>query len=77
MYLLKYGTNAGYTSNNTNIKNEDPKFLNYFASKLNLRVKPDSPAKAKGGNITDFLIDIAGQTRPSSSPTIGAYQLLP
>ena len=76
--LLKYGTNAGYTPNNTNIKNEDPKFLNYFASKLNLRVKPDSPAKAKGnvsiaGTVPSDIMEISR----TSNPTIGAYQLLP
>lgn len=70
--LLKYGTKATYATLNS-IKNEDPKFQNYFTQKLNLRVKDDSPAKGKGTYIANFPTDIAGVTRPSS-PTIGAYQ---
>ena len=70
--LLKYGTKATYATLNS-IKNEDPKFQNYFTQKLNLRVKDDSPAKGKGTYIANFPTDIAGIARPSS-PTIGAYQ---
>ena len=70
--LLKYGTKATYATLNS-IKNEDPKFQNYFTQKLNLRVKDDSPAKGKGTYIANLPTDIAGIARPSS-PTIGAYQ---
>lgn len=70
--LLKYGTKATYTTPNS-IRNEDPKFQNYFTQKLNLWVKDDSPAKGKGTYIANFPTDIAGIARPSS-PTIGAYQ---
>lgn len=70
--LLKYGTKATYVTPNS-IRNEDPKFQNYFTQKLNLRVKDDSPAKGKGATLPGFSTDIAGVTRPSS-PTIGAYQ---
>lgn len=71
--LLKYATNSGYTPDASNIRNEDPKFQNYFTKKMNLRVKADSPAKAKGANLADFPTDIAGVTR-TNPPTIGAYQ---
>ena len=57
------------------IKNEDPKFVNYFTQKLNLRVKDDSPAKEKGNQAVAamFPLDIVKISR-TSSPTIGAYQ---
>lgn len=71
--LLKFATNSGYTPNDTNIRNEDPKFQNYFTQKLNLRVKADSPAKGKGAFNTGVSVDIAGVTR-TNPPTIGAYQ---
>lgn len=71
--LLKYGTDAGYTIDGTNIKNEDPKFQNYFTHKMNLRVKDDSPAKGKGANLAGFPTDIAGVAR-KNPPTIGAYE---
>ena len=72
--LLKYGTNANYATSNS-IKNEDPKFVNYFTQKLNLRVKDDSPAKGKGNQAVAaiFPVDIVKNSR-TSSPTIGAYQ---
>ena len=70
--LLKYGTKATYATSNS-IKNQDPKFQNYFTQKLNLRVKPDSPAKAKGVYLSGFPTDISGITR-TNPPTIGAYQ---
>lgn len=71
--LLKYGNNAGYTPDGTNIKNLDPKFTNYFTHKMNLRVKADSPAKGKGTFLPAYPTDIAGVSR-TSPPTIGAYQ---
>ncbi len=70
--LLKYGNNATYNTTNS-LKNEDPKFLNYFTQKLNLRVADDSPAKGKGNFITLPFDDIAGNSR-TNPPTIGAYQ---
>lgn len=73
--LLKYGSKATYTVSNS-IKNEDPKFENYFTQKMNLRVKSNSPAKTKGSStyVTGILTkDIAGVTR-TLPPTIGAYQ---
>ncbi len=71
--LLKYGSNAGFNLDATNIKNEDPKFVNYFTHKMNLRVKADSPAKGKGLFLPAFATDITGATR-TNPPTIGAYQ---
>jgi len=80
--LIKYsGTSAaGFDfDNNVNviqsIKNEDPKFTNYFAAQMNLRVKADSPARNKG-NVTvanSVPFDIVGNSR-TSNPTLGAYQ---
>ena len=70
--LLKYGSKANYAAPNS-IKNQDPKFQNYFTQKLNLRVKADSPAKGKGGYLSSFPTEIAGVTR-TNPPTIGAYQ---
>lgn len=73
--LLKYGTDAGYNVDASNIKNEDPKFQNYFTQKMNLRVKDDSPAKGKG-NIAvaaSVPLDIVKISR-TVSPTLGAYQ---
>ncbi len=73
--LLKYGDNAGYTIDGSNIKNEDPKFQNYFTHKMNLRVKDDSPAKGKGSAAAAQTVplDITKMPR-TSAPTIGAYQ---
>lgn len=70
--LLKYGTKATYATSNS-IKNQDPKFLNYFTQKMNLRVKDDSPVKGKGLFDALFPKDIVGVTR-TNPPTIGAYQ---
>ena len=70
--LLKYGSKANYAAPNS-IKNQVPKFQNYFTQKLNLRVKADSPAKGKGVYLSSFPTDIAGVTR-TNPPTIGAYQ---
>lgn len=57
------------------IKDSDPKFMHYFTEKLNLRVQPDSPAKAKGNPayIATVPLDIVKISR-TSPPTIGAYQ---
>ena len=79
--LVKFdAANAGFTwDGNTkivnSIKNEDPKFENYFTQKMNLRVKATSPAKAKGKFSTAVLVplDIVKVNR-TSNPTIGAYQ---
>lgn len=73
--LLKYGTKATYATTNS-IKNQDPKFVNYFTQKMNLRVQEDSPAKGKGSSSYvsgSTLKDIVGVTR-TNPPTIGAYQ---
>lgn len=73
--LLKYGTGSSYAIDAGFIKNQDPKFQNYFTHKMNLRVKDDSPAKGKG-NVTvaaSVPTDIVGVSR-TASPTIGAYQ---
>lgn len=72
--LLKYGGKATYAAANS-IKNEVPKFVNYFTQKMNLRVKDDSPAKGKGNPTVaaQFPLDIVKVSR-TSSPTIGAYQ---
>ncbi len=79
--LLKYDTsNSGYvfdgnTSVVNSLKNQDPKFQNYFTEKLNLRVKTDSPAKGKGKTATaqSVPLDIVKINR-TTNPTIGAYQ---
>lgn len=77
--LMNYdATSAGFTwDGNTkivsSIKNEDPKFENYFTQKMNLRVKTDSPAKGKGKFDSSSPTDIVGVTR-TNPPTIGAYQ---
>lgn len=81
--LLKYsGTSeAGFPFDNNpmnviqSIKNVDPKFVNYFAAQMNLRVKADSPARNKGDLTIAATVptDIVGVTR-TSSPTLGAYQ---
>ena len=71
--LLKYGTGSTFNLDASNIKNQDPKFENYFTQKLNLRVKAISPAKGKGIYLPAYSTDIAGITR-TNPPTIGAYQ---
>ncbi len=77
--LLKIGDNAGFVfDNNSNIinsiKNLDPKFINYYTQKMNLRVKDDSPAKGKANSsLTTLPTDIVGLVR-GNNPTIGAYQ---
>jgi hypothetical protein len=80
--LLKYkdATSAGFTfTSNPNIinsiQNQDPKFVNYFTRKLNLRVKIDSPVRGKGDiSAAAFVpLDIEKISR-TSNPTLGAYQ---
>jgi hypothetical protein len=73
--LLKYGSKATYSTSNS-IKNQDPKFQNYFTHRMNLRVEDNSPAKGNGNPeyVTGILTtDIAGIAR-TNPPTIGAYQ---
>jgi len=78
--LLKHGTNAGFNfDSNPNVinslKNEDPKFQNYFTEKLNLRLKDDSPAKGKGNTAVAATVplDIVKISRVVN-PSLGAYQ---
>lgn len=73
--LVKYGSTANYNLDSSSIKNEDPKFQNYFTQKINLRLKNDSPAKGKGniGTAATVPQDIAGVTR-TVGPSMGAYQ---
>ncbi|ASW75677.1 hypothetical protein IQ37_06415 [Chryseobacterium piperi] len=80
--LLKYSntSQAGFNfDSNPNViqclRNEDPLFVNVYTSHLNLRVKSNSPAKAKG-NVTvaaGVPFDIANVSR-TTNPTLGAYQ---
>ncbi|WP_407401879.1 hypothetical protein [Chryseobacterium sp.] len=80
--LLKYSntSDAGFPfDSNASIiqstKNDDPKFINYFAAQMNLRVKTDSPAKNKGNASIAATVptDIVGVSR-TTNPTLGAYQ---
>ncbi|KMQ59315.1 hypothetical protein ACM46_19495 [Chryseobacterium angstadtii] len=80
--LIKYSgvPEAGFnfdTSPNVvqSIKNQDPEFLNYFAAKMNLRVKTTSPARGKGNLVTAGTVpfDIVNVSR-TANPTLGAYQ---
>lgn len=80
--LIKYSSTseAGFAfDNNLNvvqsIKNSDPQFMNYFAAKMNLRVKTTSPAKGKGNPAVAGTVpfDIVNTSR-TTNPTIGAYQ---
>ena len=81
---IKYAGVSGagfmFDNNPTNsvvqsIKNEDPKFVNYFIAQMNLRVKADSPARNKGATSIAATVptDIMGVSR-TTSPTLGAYQ---
>ncbi|PQA90335.1 hypothetical protein B0A69_20580 [Chryseobacterium shigense] len=80
--VIKYSgvPEAGFPFDNNvrviqSIKNEDPQFLNYFAAKMNLRVKTASPARGKG-NVTvagTVPLDIVNVSR-TTNPTLGAYQ---
>ena len=73
--LLKYGSTANYTVDAGSIKNQDPKFQNYFTQKMNLRLKDDSPAKGKGntGVAATVPFDIVKVSR-TANPSMGAYQ---
>ncbi|SHK09891.1 hypothetical protein [Epilithonimonas mollis] len=73
--LLKFTSNSGLNPDNSNIRNEDPKFQNYFTQKMNLRIKEGSPALKKGTNLNTNVTatDIAGKTRTYPA-TLGAYQ---
>ena len=73
--LLKYGSTANYTLDGGSIKNQDPKFQNYFTQKMNLRLKDDSPAKGKGNTAVAAAVpvDIVKVSR-TTNPSMGAYQ---
>ncbi len=78
--LLKYSSGAGFSfDSNPNIvsswQNQDPKFEKHYTHEMNLRVKSDSPAKAKGDLTVaaSVPLDIA-QIARTTSPTLGAYQ---
>ena len=73
--LLKYGSIANYTLDGGSIKNQDPKFQNYFTQKMNLRLKDDSPAKGKGNSAVAATVpvDIVKVSR-TTNPSMGAYQ---
>lgn len=78
--LLKYSEQAGFAFEGNpaitaSLKNEDPKFINYFTHKMNLRVADDSPARGKGNTAVaaSVPLDIAQQSRVNN-PTLGAYQ---
>ena len=71
--LVNYGSASKYDLDNSNIKNEDPLFLNYFTQKMNLRVADDSPAKGKASSAYSVATDILGNSRTYPA-TIGAYQ---
>ena len=80
--LLKHtnATNAGFTvSGNpkvtSSLVNEDPKFVNFYTEKLNLRLKPDSPAKGRGNSTVAATVplDLLKISR-TTAPSIGAYQ---
>lgn len=75
---LKYAEGAGYNFEGnpavvTCLKNQDPKFLNTYASKMNLRVAEDSPVKGKGIYLNAVSRDITGVIR-NNPPTMGAYE---
>lgn len=73
--LLKYGSGANYNLDAGSIKNQDPKFQNYFTQKMNLRLKEDSPAKGKGNLSVAATVpmDIVKVSR-TVTPSMGAYQ---
>ena len=73
--LVKYGSASNYTLDVNSIKNQDPKFQNYFSQKMNLRLKDDSPAKGKGNTTVAATVplDIVKTSR-TSNPSMGAYQ---
>lgn len=65
------GTNSLGNSTFNNIINKDPKFTNY--SKNDLTLINESPAKGKGLNV-NVSVDLKGNPRNSSTPTIGCYE---
>lgn len=80
--LIKYtsATGSGFTFDNNprviqTTKNTDPQFVNYFMAKMNLRVKPGSPALGKGNTAVAATVpfDIVNVSR-TTNPTLGAYQ---
>ncbi len=78
--LLKHSEQSGFAfDGNPNVinslKNEDPKFLFPYISKMNLRLSENSPAKKKGNSsIANAVpIDIVGAPR-TTNPSLGAYQ---
>lgn len=78
--LLKYNSSAGFNfDGNANIinsyQNLDPKFMNYYTEKMNMRVALDSPAKSKGNTTVAATVplDLVKVSR-TASPTLGAYQ---
>lgn len=73
--LLKYGSGATYNIDAGSIKNQDPKFQNYFTQKMNLRLKEDSPAKGKGNVAVAATVpfDMVKVSR-TVTPSMGAYQ---
>lgn len=78
--LMKHGTDAGFSFESNpqiinSVKNQNPKFLNTSAAKMNLRVSNDSPAKGKGNSTyaQKLPLDIVKIPR-SNGPTLGAYQ---
>lgn len=73
--LVKYGSSASYALDAASLKNQDPLFQNYFTHKMNLKLKPDSPAKGKGDPVIagSVPLDILQMPR-TSNPSMGAYQ---
>lgn len=73
--LLKYSPTGAITFTGNNIiRNEDPKFQNYFTYKMNLRLKNDSPARNKGFYDPAIPTDIDNVSR-GNPPTLGAYEI--
>lgn len=78
--LLQVGNDAGFSFvGNGNIvgsiNNEDPKFVNFYTGKMNLRLNEDSPAKNLGSTAfaTEVPFDIVKNSRVVN-PSAGAYQ---
>ena len=74
--FLKISDKATFVPIGQNIiRNEDPEFQNYFTQKMNLRVKANSKARAKGSNLNTIVTatDIVGNNRTYPA-TLGAYQ---
>lgn len=78
--LVKYSNKSGFNFDSNalvvqSIKNEDPKFARPYITKMNLRLKPNSPAIGKGSATVAASVskDIKGEDR-TSSPNLGAYQ---